>query len=167
MTKGDGMPMNEAKINYSTDWQHQHLSAFKFNYSRADNFDVHWPFLKEFYSYKWESLAEMNVFAIHYMLKVLKIETPMISTVRLSENSESPTHWILNILKYVGADVYVSGANGRNYLNEQLFNDHGIELEYFENCPEDEDYTQLWEEIATDYDVTAFDDILINYKAQR
>ena len=40
------------------------------------------------------------------------------------------TELLLDICKKVGANCYLSGANGKNYLNEDLFENDNIEVEY-------------------------------------
>ena len=40
---------------------------------------------------------------------------------------------IIEICKKIGADEYVSGPQGVNYLNESLFDKNSIRLEYYDN----------------------------------
>jgi hypothetical protein len=52
------------------------------------------------------------------------------------------TDRLINILKILGADHYISGPSARDYIEQQKFETAGIELEYMEyNYPE---YSQLY-----------------------
>jgi hypothetical protein len=52
------------------------------------------------------------------------------------------TRLLVEILSLAGADVFLSGATGRNYLEESRFADAGIELRYLDFHPEP--YPQRW-----------------------
>jgi len=56
------------------------------------------------------------------------------------------TERLMQLLKKVGAAVYLSGPAARGYLDESLFRENGIGLEYktYDYAP----YPQLWGEFA-------------------
>jgi len=53
------------------------------------------------------------------------------------------TGLLVEIVKKVGGNVYISGLGGRKYINEEKFLLNGIKLEYFEFKPFK--YPQRWD----------------------
>jgi hypothetical protein len=49
---------------------------------------------------------------------------------------------LVDILSRAGADVFISGASGRNYLDEGQFTEAGIEIRYLDFHPRP--YPQRW-----------------------
>ena len=67
---------------------------------------------------------------IHWkMIEFLGIKIEILRESELDVNGES-TERLVNICETLNADTYVSGIGGKNYLNEKLFGDKNIKLEY-------------------------------------
>jgi hypothetical protein len=120
--------INEVKINNTVNWKRKHLQALITNYGKAPFFDDFIDFFNHAYLKDWEFLNDLNVYFIRGILKMLKIGKK--TTVFSSELnlSNDPTERLIDICKNLGADTYLSGQDGINYLNQTRFRQQGIRL---------------------------------------
>lgn len=86
-------------------------------------------------------LSRLNVRLIRSVCSYLGIRTPIVMS-RDYELAGTKTDRLIQLLKKVGAMVYLSGPAARDYLNENEFRRNGIGLEYktYDYAP----YPQLW-----------------------
>jgi len=63
------------------------------------------------------------------VLEWLNIKTEIIFDSELDVTGKSSEH-LLNICKKLGATKYLSGPGGRDYLNEKIFEQNKIKVEY-------------------------------------
>ena len=138
-------------------WRDKHLKTVEQSYKRAPHFDE----VFDLYRGPVESaptLVELNVGLIDAVAGYLEIET---RRVRLSETLEAfgeKTELIVGLCEALGADAYLSGSGGgREYTEEQLLAEHGIELRFDEyEYPE---HPQLWDSFEPNLSVL---DVLFN-----
>ena len=92
-----------------------------------------------------EYLSPLNVRLIRLVCSYLKIETPIVMS-RDYDLTGTKTDRLVQLLKKVGANAYLSGPAARGYLDESLFQRNGIALEYktYDYAP----YPQLWGEFV-------------------
>jgi hypothetical protein len=124
-------------------WRDKHLKTVEQSYKRAPHFDEVFELYRDGLE-RGKTLVDLNVGLIEAIAGYLGIET---RRVRLSETLESfgeKSDLIVDVCKTVGADVYLSGAGGgRDYNDERLLDEHGIELRYDDYAyPE---HPQLWD----------------------
>ncbi|MBU0502999.1 MAG: WbqC family protein [Candidatus Omnitrophota bacterium] len=110
-------------------WQRKHLETFKSCYGKADFFDEHKEFLNQVYTQKREGLVDLNIFIIDYILKQLAIALPIYRESELDIRNTA-TDRIIDICRKLKADTYLSGAGGKEYLEEAKFPQAGIKLLY-------------------------------------
>lgn len=79
--------------------------------------------------YGHDRLLDINMSSIHWSMKKLGIEKPIVFSSSLAAQG-SKSELLANILREVGAKKYVSGPSGRDYLDMTYF--EGIEIEFFE-----------------------------------
>ena len=132
LTKGNFFQkISEVKIDNQERWREKHYETLKRNYSKAPFFKTYQNFLDEIYRKEWNYLVELNIATVNYLKNALKITTP----IKLeSEIGTTKTHTerIIEICKKTGADTYLSGAGGKDYMDEGLFEQNKIKLEYQE-----------------------------------
>ena len=73
------------------------------------------------YERSWERLSELNSEIIAYLMKQLHIEVPVHFASRMNVEETDPTGRLVEICRRLGASAYLSGANGRNYLQVERF----------------------------------------------
>lgn len=132
VSKGRGRePIGDVRIDNSRDWARTHLLSIKAAYSRAPFFKDHLPFFEALYSRPEERLSDLNFRVIKYILKEFSIATPVHVESRLGITT-TKTDRLIDICRKLGAGTYLSGAGGKEYLDEEKFPAAGVKLVYQE-----------------------------------
>jgi len=135
-------PINEVCLPRNEKWKKKHKIAIISNYAKAPFFDKN--FVDQYYCNGITKLQEFNEFGIFYLKDKFGIETKVVRASELGINEGlKSTELLIEIVKRVGGDVYISGVSGKNYLEEEKFEKEGIEIRYFEFKPFE--YPQRWE----------------------
>ena len=121
--------IKDIKIRYNEKWQLKHLNTIKQSYSKSKYFDKHIGFFEELYSTNFELLVDFNMHIIKYLRSVLGINVPIVRASTL-EVTGSSTELLLNICKKEKATTYISGRDGRNYMDTTLFEKENIKIVY-------------------------------------
>ncbi len=111
----------------------KHSRTLTAMYSRAPFFDKE---VCEIIETPHEYLSEHNVFIIRYLLKKLRIDHPRIILASELGISISPgTQGLIDIVKFLGGDEYLSGIGAREYLDQRLFKQESISLSFLDYKP--------------------------------
>jgi len=111
-------------------WAKKHLKSIYFNYIKAPYFDSFFSDIEKICNEKkWEKIIDIDIEFIRWCFKILKIDVKMIISSDLDVKS-SKSQKLVDICKKVGADSYLSGVGGKNYLDSNLFNKEGIKVEF-------------------------------------
>ncbi len=124
--------IKKAKIK-SLEWQDYFIEQIRNSYKKAPFFNTYFPKLKELLETPEERLLDLNIKIINFLRECFGIKNKITFSSSLAEknNIESrSTQKIIDLCKIVGADTYISGEGGRNYLDEELTKKAGINLEY-------------------------------------
>ena len=112
-------------------WKQQHRSIIEQNYRHA-------PFIKEsqslldfLYANSITNLSDYNQSAIKHLSNILGIHTQFTDSRLLGVHGRK-TERLIGILESVGATKYISGPSARDYIDEPMFAEAGIELLYKE-----------------------------------
>lgn len=131
--KNNFEPIKDVLLPEDDKWLKKHKLSVTSNYSKCKYIDN--AFLNEYFSNleNMETLQEFNEFGILYLKDKFRIKTNIIkaSKLRLNNNLKS-TDLLIDIIKNVGGDSYISGTGGRKYLEENKFLKNNINLEFFE-----------------------------------
>jgi hypothetical protein len=153
----DGMA-SYLDVSFADDrWKEKHLKTVEQSYRRAPYFDeIYGLYSRELAS--GETFVGLNIALIETFLSYLGVET---TRVRLSEILPSfggKSQLIVDVCRALDATVYLSGSGGgRDYNDEALLREHGIELTYDDFVyPE---HPQLWGDFEPNLSIL---DILFN-----
>jgi hypothetical protein len=139
-----GLQIDQVQIGHSTKpWQDTHRRLLKDSLGCAPDFKAALEILEEGISHRDSTISELNVRLIKLICSYLQITTPIVMS-RDFDVSGTKTDRLIKLLKKVGATVYLSGPSARGYLDENLFRENGIRLEY--KTYDYESYPQLWGE---------------------
>lgn len=125
-----GQEIREVKPNEKVKWQRKHWQALRSNYGKAPYFGKYAERLEAAYEKEWSNLAEINAFFITELCGLLGIETKFVVSSTLGEGKGVATEALVNICNAVGADAYLSGAGGHDYVEQDRFAETGIALSY-------------------------------------
>lgn len=112
-------------------WEKDHWRLIYQNYVKTPFFGEHQDFFEGLYSQDLEYLWQLNEKILIYLLECFDINVQLLRTSELNvDTSLKHTDLMLAYLKSAGADVYISGPSGKNYLEMEKFHQNGIELKF-------------------------------------
>lgn len=127
-----GQNINTVRINNTTNWLHKHLQTLRTYYGKAPFFNRYFEEIKEIYGREWQNLAEFNIATVRQIMIWIGIATPILIASEMPALQANPQvtadERLIIATKAVGADVYLSGAGGHNYLNTPLFSTNNINV---------------------------------------
>jgi hypothetical protein len=130
LTKGKfHQAISETVINNQEPWTRKHWRSLETHYRHAPFFKQYSGFFEETYAREWELLAELNTAIIRGVLDMLGIRVPMTLSSTMAVTRRS-TELVCELCRKTGADSYLSGIHGRDYLKEGAFADCGVKLLY-------------------------------------
>lgn len=110
-------------------WARKHWATLKMNYAKAPFFRQYAPVYEALYAQSWTGFMPMCRAFLEQHLRDLRIAT----TLRYSSEMDvegAKSELVLNLCRAVGATTYLSGALGRNYLDEAAFTAAGLQVRY-------------------------------------
>jgi len=124
------------EINNEENWQSDHFEKINRSYSNSKFFKKNYKaFFEKIYSKKWDHLFTLNYELIIQLIDWLDIKIEVIKESELNVKGNS-TERLVNISKKIGAETYVSGIGGKEYMNEKMFETNNIKIEYQNfKCP--------------------------------
>lgn len=124
------------------EWNENHWRSLSLNYARAAHFSSMKSVIEPLYARRYGTLSELNRTFIESICSQLKIDT-LISNSWDYDLPEGKSERLAELCLQAGANTYVSGPAAKDYLDEQVFKDRGIAVEWFgyEGYPT---YHQLW-----------------------
>jgi len=123
-----GQRINEVRVNRNEDWAAKHVRSIAMHYARAPHCEPFLDGLRTLYRQRWESLSDLNVAVIRWLLEAYGITTPLrlASTMSLREE---PTDRLIDICRAVGGTTYLAGAGASGYMDLPRFEASGMGLE--------------------------------------
>lgn len=119
----------EIEINNSINWGRKHFNSLQGSYAKTPYFKRYADFFEDTYNKEWNTLVELNEYMLCWFLDILGINVP----VRRADEWTFlgiKSDMVLDMCLQVGADNYIFGAEGRNYADEQSFNEAGVGVQY-------------------------------------
>lgn len=131
LVKFDEHPLiSEVKIDNQTNWRKKHFASVRQNYSKASFFKEYIGVFEEAYSREWEHLIDIDMYFITALAEFLGMkEKKMVLSSTLGVGGERLER-LITICKLFHADTFYEGAAGKNYIDENVFAEHGIKIEY-------------------------------------
>lgn len=131
----------ETEICNDADWRRDHLNQWNLHYSNAPFFDDALGILDQLGRNEDLTISQLNIRLIRAVCAYLGIETPMVMSSEFNL-SGSKTARLVDLLRKIGCSSYLSGPNGDNYLDKEMFRENGLHLYY--KTYDYEPYPQLW-----------------------
>ena len=124
--------IGEVGINNRERWQHRQRQAILTNYRQAPCWDFPAPLIEELLTPAWERLSLLNIASVAGLAKLLGISTPLFVASELPGFPEDPDRRLIAIVKHFGADTYLAGSGGRDYMDLDLYRQSGINVSFQE-----------------------------------
>lgn len=117
----------ETKVSFSK-WNKKHWNSILANYGKAPNFKNHKDLFESLYlECKTDSLSEINISFIKAINELLGIKTELIDSRDLSLEGDKNER-LIDAIKKVDGDLYLSGPAAQSYLEESQFEKEGIKV---------------------------------------
>ncbi len=132
LTKGKfDQEIREVRINKALPWARKHWKAIAIHYGKTPCFARYAPPFEAIYARPWESLAELNEALIRAILAAFGIDVPVARASDLAVSGKG-TDYVIDLCRKAGANAYLSGVHGRDYLETGKFREAGIDLSFQE-----------------------------------
>lgn len=121
--------IRNVEINNDQPWAEKNWDLICKSYNDSPFFDLYKTTLNSIFKKKWDLIFDLNFYTLKKVFEWLNIKTKIIFDSELNVAGKSSEH-LLNICKKLGATNYLSGPDGRDYLNEKIFEQNKIKVEY-------------------------------------
>jgi hypothetical protein len=125
-------------------WKEKHVKSIHHNYSKAPYYKQFKEIIDEVYIERdWTHLSKLNQYLIMTISqRILNLKTTFMDSRDFSVQGDRQDK-LINIIKDVGGDLYVSGPAAQSYIQDEKFIEQGIVVEYkqYNGYPE---YNQLY-----------------------
>jgi len=119
--------LSEVMLSDKDNWRKENLSLLRQNYSSAPHFDSIFSEVRKIYDDDHERLIDFNMAFLDMALRLLKIEVTMSLASSYSVASKSSQR-LIDLVKMVEGENYLTGVGSRDYLDEELFKQVGIQV---------------------------------------
>lgn len=149
--------INEVEVA-DQNWNIDHWKIIHHLYSKASHFEVYANEIEALYkSARYSRLSDINYHFLKGINDLLGIKTPLTWSTDYKA-SGSPSERLAGICKQAGAEIYVTGPAAKNYLDTELFEDQGIQIEWMSY----EDYRMYPQIYGTFEHAVSIIDLLLN-----
>jgi hypothetical protein len=128
-----GSNINEVVIDYTKDWKSQHYEFLKQSYHAAPFYAEMRNIVDSLFNEQYSNISELSQKSMELVVDYfgLRAEKEFAVSSRLHVGGSSSRR-VYDLVRYFGCDVYITGHGAKNYLDHQLFEDNGIEVEYMD-----------------------------------
>jgi len=125
-----GIPLNEMTINIDEKIRiNKTLKTIKMAYSSSPYYDLYISLIIDFFNDEEPLIFKRNMDFISKVIRILSIDTKIIYSSSLNCESNK-NDLLIEILKKIGADIYLCGQGSSGYQDDSKFFKNGIKVEY-------------------------------------
>lgn len=137
-----GQAIGDVRVNGSTNWRRQHLDSLKQAYAGAPFRKQMLELVESVYNQKVEMTGMLSRLSVEVCCAYFGLDTGrrFVDVSELGVGGASSQR-VLDVVKALDGDRYITGLGARNYLDHPLFEDAGIRVEYMQY--EKAEYPQL------------------------
>ncbi|MDR3044995.1 MAG: WbqC family protein [Desulfovibrio sp.] len=110
-------------------WKRKHLAAIRAAYGRAPRFAELFPQLESLYARSHQRLVDLNLDLLRWFAAHFGITAPM-ALASASAVRQQGTARLVELCRLHGATSYLTGTGSRAYLDEALFREQGVRVEW-------------------------------------
>ena len=120
----------DIEIDNSQPWAKKHWCTLLFNYKKSPYFKKYIDFFEDTYQREWKTLVALNEYMLKWFLRELKINL-LVESVSDKKVSGTKDDLIVNLCECMGANVFIFGKQGSNYVDVQKFTTKNV-IPYFQ-----------------------------------
>jgi hypothetical protein len=128
-----GQRIDEVCLDDAQPWRQRHLASLSQAYRDAPLLDAMLKLVRHVYEQRVRSLADLAIASMDAVCRFLELatQTEFLRSSALGVPGTSSRR-VLDIVRRVGGDIYITGHGARNYLDHDLFEANGIRVEYID-----------------------------------
>jgi len=119
----------------SNNWAKKQVTSIEQAYAKAPYFEQVWPSIKATLLNNHQSLTQLNVELIQALGTQMGCTSPLVLASDLPNAAEEPTQRLIDICQHLHGSAYLSGAEGRNYLQQDAFKAAKMDVYYQDVTP--------------------------------
>jgi hypothetical protein len=123
--------IRDTRIDESQPWQRRAVRTLQHLYGKAPHFKEHAPAVQAVLEAGHETLTALDRASWEPALRLLGITCRFVRASELPVEGKGP-QLLLDICKHLGADSYLSGGFGREYLDTAAFAREGVQVVFHE-----------------------------------
>jgi hypothetical protein len=121
--------IRETAVDNSQPWQDRALKTLQHLYGKAPHYRAHAPEVQRVLEAGHESLTGLDMASWEPALRLLRPSCRFVRASELPVSGHGP-RLLLDICKHLGADTYLSGQFGRQYLDTAEFAREGVAVAF-------------------------------------
>ncbi|RXA20925.1 hypothetical protein EQO05_04230 [Methanosarcina sp. MSH10X1] len=131
------IPINKIMIKNDVNigersWNRAHFEIIQGWYKNAPYFETYKDDLRKIYESKHDKLANFNIEIIKFLIKAFDLEIKIVFSSDFNLPSKK-TERIIDTVRAVGGDTYLSGPAGKDYMDLSLFKDIELQFQNFKH----------------------------------
>jgi WbqC-like protein len=123
------LPIVATLIDRTTPWARRHIRSLRQYYARAPFLNRYLPELESLLERPWTHIAALDIAVSEVLARWLGLSPTVYRSSELAIPG-SRSERLLNLCRHFQADRYLSGNAATAYLDVELFNRHGIRVEW-------------------------------------
>lgn len=157
--------IQDIEISYETDWITKYLNTISGNYTKAPFFEYYFENIKKILDKKYNKLTDLNLDIINFLFNEFGLKVEFVKSSELNIDDEiKGSDLILEICIKLNATKYISGSDGRNYMDLSKFKEKNIEVFFNDYQNRHAVYKQQYEPFLP---YMSSIDLLMNYGAEK
>ncbi len=124
-----GQLLSEVVIDpHQESWSRKHQQALRTHYGSAPHYSWVTEYLDRIWEKGWERLAPLNRATLEVFMELMGIDTPLLWASEMDPAPEHPDERLISLCRQTGADTYLAGSAGPEYMEMERWHGSGIEV---------------------------------------
>jgi len=123
--------INEVLIDNDQPWRNRHWNLLRENYRKAPFWERYEHVLQDMFKREWEQLIDLDLWCIEFLAEEFNINTPtrLLSDIAVTFGPDK-TRSLVDLTLAVGADTFLEGSSGRQFIDTAQFDTAGLGVEF-------------------------------------
>lgn len=122
--------IRDVQVDNDESWRGPYWRSILHAYARAPFFRDYAPRIEAVLAREWFRLLDLNEALIDEVREILDLRTPLVRASDVVDTDARGSDLLLAICRTLGASDYISGADGRSYMDLEAFRAAGIAVEF-------------------------------------
>jgi hypothetical protein len=123
--------IRDTRLDNAQPWAKRAVGTLQHLYGKAPHYDEFAPMIRAILEAGHETLTDLDVASWQPALRLLGVTCRFVRSSELPVCGKGP-RLLLDICKHLGADTYLSGGFGREYLDTDEFSREGVSVMFHE-----------------------------------